>query len=777
MRFLKSHNVIASLLLCFLVLTPGITYAGFIEQTLWDIVAAVFGSLVGLAALILNAGINEFVIGFGENYATSGVGVAVDSVWVVIRDFMNMAFIFGLLYIGFKIILNSDDSNTRAMLARLIIAALLVNFSLFITKLTVDVSNSIASEIALNGFLTEEEETPRGTRTYVDMGGDLLARMGVASIFDVSEDSKLPTNQGFWYIFGSAIFMLITAFVFAAGGILLIIRYAILNLYMVLSPLMFIGWAFPPLAKLTSDYWEGFLKRAFFAPVYFLLVYFSLHILSEFQTSLNLGGTGDDGLNGVLTGSGTEIGNAASSVLPFFLLCCIFMISALVISSKIGADGASQAVNIGKSLANKTNRFARKHAGGVALRGAQRGGAELQRRYNRLDASLAKTRGGRFARGVVNTATLGLTSDKSMQTGFSSLAGARIAGSETYTEQQKRSRETQKRRNQTEDVVEREKKFYGAYNNLNDKLAEIDNTEDGEGIMIGDQARLVMGDSGRASLKEEAKKYYGSEMENTLKKMSQEEVEDLVTRSASDHNMRDVVKNENVAKYLSDAQLKGLKDSGILDNREKKEMDEMWAQGKFGKVEVLEKSNATLSELQDTIKDLRSSIKSLSKEQLGNMDLSWLKKEGIAVSLSEKDLDTLKDSGNFTQTQLDEIKDIRTTAMEKIAQEGTFINVNNIPAAADTDFQREQRQDLFKGSTADVGKHPVKIFKHAGAYEFVNPEIITQRMKNGISNTDKVEMRNALESYLNDPNTPTGTRQVWDKWKNGNSTHAAQFFS
>src|SRR5690606_21957837 len=116
-KLFPHYKKILILALCLLVGTPLVTYAdgnGFIVTALFNLVANVFGTLLGLCASILNAGINEFVIRFADNFTGSGVGRAVDSVWVIIRDFMNLAFIFGVLYIGFKIILNSDDSQTRA---------------------------------------------------------------------------------------------------------------------------------------------------------------------------------------------------------------------------------------------------------------------------------------------------------------------------------------------------------------------------------------------------------------------------------------------------------------------------------------------------------------------------------------------------------------------------------------------------------------------------------------------------------------------------------------
>lgn len=372
---LKNHKLLSIVFLGFLVLTPSLAFAGFLEETLWAAVVGIFGRILALCAILLNYGINEFVIGFADNYTTGGIGEAIDEVWVLIRDVMNLAFIFGLVYIGFKIILDSDDSRTRSMLANLVIAALLVNFSLFITKFTVDVANSFAAEIAVNGFygedkttqvINEEGQVETITRYEVDMAGDLMNRMGINSIFG----GEAAPPEGHWgYIFGTALLFIITSFVFAAGGILLAIRFVALNLYMVMSPFMFIGWALPPLARYTTEYWKGFLKRSFFAPIYFLLMYFSLHILNGLSQSRNLADSNASFKNTFAGGleAGISPIDSGKSTIPFFVVACIFMLASIVIANKMGADGASQAINIGQNLRRKAQNGLKRGTGALTF--------------------------------------------------------------------------------------------------------------------------------------------------------------------------------------------------------------------------------------------------------------------------------------------------------------------------------------------------------------------------------------------------------------------------
>ncbi|MDE2116831.1 MAG: hypothetical protein KGI79_03070, partial [Patescibacteria group bacterium] len=68
---------------------------------------------------------------------------AVNLGWVIIRDIANICFIFILIYISITTIVQGTNANfgIKNMLTKVIIAAILINFSLFFTKVIVDVSN------------------------------------------------------------------------------------------------------------------------------------------------------------------------------------------------------------------------------------------------------------------------------------------------------------------------------------------------------------------------------------------------------------------------------------------------------------------------------------------------------------------------------------------------------------------------------------------------------------------------------------------------------------
>ncbi len=360
----------------FLALTPQLVYADFLQETLWSAVTGIFGTILALCAWLFDIAINSYVIGFADEYTTSGIGLAIDQGWSLVRDIMNLLFIFGLLYIGFKIILGSDDSSTRKLLVNLIMAALLVNFSLFITKFVVDTSNSLAAQIAMNGFVGDEKEVQisdsgaTATRYQVDMSEDLMARLGLSSIFNY-ENSDSGINNDWGYIFGTAILLIVASFVFAAGAVLLIIRFVALNFYILFSPLMFIGWAFPPLGRHTTEYWRGFLGKAFFAPIYLLFIYFSVSIITALNTNRGLNDFASNSLGNALqnpSGGANAIDRLNSaSAFPYFILSIASLIMSLVVAQKLGATGASQAISIGQNMRRGAQNRLKRGAGAATF--------------------------------------------------------------------------------------------------------------------------------------------------------------------------------------------------------------------------------------------------------------------------------------------------------------------------------------------------------------------------------------------------------------------------
>lgn len=273
-----------------------------------------FTMLAGIAGVVLNLAVIHLVVGMG-GLIKGGFGASLESTWTIIRDLVNLAFIFGLVYIGFQVMLSNAGRATK-LLAPLIIAALLVNFSLLFTKVVIDLTNVAAVEIydtMLNASATGvdavgvTDEIADENEKNIGVSGLFMSIMGLKDLISPSsEDSKSRaefeetltkacggdvedeqkascTNDIFIYFLIGSIMMLVAAYAFLAGAMLLVVRFITLVMLMILSPVMFLGMAFPlPALKSISNRWFSSLwSSAFMAPVFFLLLYIGLAVGSK----------------------------------------------------------------------------------------------------------------------------------------------------------------------------------------------------------------------------------------------------------------------------------------------------------------------------------------------------------------------------------------------------------------------------------------------------------------------------------------------------------------
>jgi hypothetical protein len=114
----------------------------------YKLATGVGGIISGLGALMLDLSIQLTVIEMGTLLGPgSELGKNVQALWKTVRDIINILFIFGFIYIGIKTILDSQKSETRRTLGMLIVAALIINFSLYITEVVIDFSNIAATQV------------------------------------------------------------------------------------------------------------------------------------------------------------------------------------------------------------------------------------------------------------------------------------------------------------------------------------------------------------------------------------------------------------------------------------------------------------------------------------------------------------------------------------------------------------------------------------------------------------------------------------------------------
>ncbi len=174
--------------------------------------------------------------------------------WQIVRNLSNMVFIIALIAIAMGTLFQMSNYQFRQLLIKLVIAALLVNFSLVIGQAVLGLADTIQ-----NQFLPNNSEAIR------TLARDLMER-GTVEIFN-----NVPVTTDPFSVAANLLFMemvtLGTFAVFVAMVAFLAIRVIALWILLMVSPLAYVAGVLPTTAGLRGKWWSEFLKYAFFTPI------------------------------------------------------------------------------------------------------------------------------------------------------------------------------------------------------------------------------------------------------------------------------------------------------------------------------------------------------------------------------------------------------------------------------------------------------------------------------------------------------------------------------
>ncbi|GEM_PF-2023900 len=283
-------------------LVPGLTGVivkeGAVRVLSWVLqVIEIISAHLVTAAVLLFDWVIEYTVHFNF-LATPEAMTAVSTGWGIVRDFMNIFFIFALLFMAIATILQIDSYGWKRLLARLIIIALLINFSLFLTRVVIDASNLFASQF-YDRFTPSLNATAGGRAS---IGTTILSATSLKDAFTTAPGNKPLDNINVSVVlFMQITFNLITAWVFFSAALLFVGRFVIFIFLMVLSPAAFFLSILPSTKKYFDDWLNLLINQALVAPVFlfFILVILSIATAQVGNTPLlqivpgNLSSTGN----------------------------------------------------------------------------------------------------------------------------------------------------------------------------------------------------------------------------------------------------------------------------------------------------------------------------------------------------------------------------------------------------------------------------------------------------------------------------------------------------
>mgnify|MGYP001570431694 FL=1 len=370
--------------------------------SLANLLLTIVSRLLWIAGIFFNYSMN-FTLNLAAYIDTARGGLDINSAWVVVRDLVNITFIFSLLWIAATTILELGDH--KKFLTGLIIAALLINFSLFFTKVIIDISNTIAlqfySSITAGQFNNPNADLDGG------ISGQFMERLKLQTIYaiggkggDVAAElrSQGPqllsmTSVFMVTIFGS-IFFLVAAAVFFSAALMFVARSAMLILLMVTSPIGFIGGWIPKLKTYADMWWEQLWSQSMLAPVFLMLIWVILKMTeprtiggaaatsggSSPNTAAALTAAAGDSLvnnsgSAMASAVGTKStvsfatalsgsdGSSAAIIFNFFMLLA-FLVAALTVAKKLSGQAGKVGAKMFGTVAGGVGGFLGRHTVG-----------------------------------------------------------------------------------------------------------------------------------------------------------------------------------------------------------------------------------------------------------------------------------------------------------------------------------------------------------------------------------------------------------------------------
>lgn len=315
----------------------------------------------------------DYTIQYSLNISQSvaGASSAIVLGWTIIRDVFNMMFIFVIIWVAIATMLDISKWSAKQMLTKIILAAVLINFSFFITEVIIDAGNIfgawfyngiITTLSHVNGLGAGASASVSSATGGISLSAGIAAAMGVFGIDNANNASQFAnfaTNLAGNWSLGDNTQILISAFlrlgiivfasyIFAYVAVLFIARTVSLLFALVLSPVGFAGSLLPQTQEYAHEWWGELRKNVLLAPIFLLFLYV---IIAFTNTSIFQGASN-------VLGVSTNSNVSAIDPVQYFKY---FLLAGMLLYALKAAK--KQSGHIGDSLGKMANQLGQLAAG------------------------------------------------------------------------------------------------------------------------------------------------------------------------------------------------------------------------------------------------------------------------------------------------------------------------------------------------------------------------------------------------------------------------------
>lgn len=347
---LKKHFLLVIFLsIIFLLLIPTNNAHAFSFFGIEDIASDAFFSsigwvvnliskIIGATLLPLAANLLNWIFEVGK-FTTAPVVV---SGWAISRDIANMGFILVLLFIGFATILKLNTYGIKQLLPKLIMIALLINFSLVIGGVFIDMGNDIGRFFVSGG----SEDT-------TGVGDNIMAAVALTRTIQPNTDAlsveELESDNLLIKSLGALAMTIVVTFLLSAMVLIMFFRMIFLWILLILAPLAWIAYVIPHASQYWSQWWTKFLQWSFFPAIFGFFIYLGVFTGLKFSAPESFGSIPT--IPAALTRADTLPFQSITTLLQYTAVIFILFFG-LIAAQKWSLAGASTAMKLGNTGKN-----------------------------------------------------------------------------------------------------------------------------------------------------------------------------------------------------------------------------------------------------------------------------------------------------------------------------------------------------------------------------------------------------------------------------------------
>jgi hypothetical protein len=343
---------------------------GYIIAWIGGVIIAIDAWLVG-AMLGLNNGVFQSAI--------------VQKGFAVTLSIANLGFVLGIIIVAVATILRRETYGYKAILWKLIVAAILVNFSLVIAAPIFNLGNSfsiyflncvdpsgggcsgkgagvgLTAPNSMNDFASNLAGAFNPQVALITSSSSSIKTADSISLGNSLGDMLVPIMSIVFVAFE----LVAIAIVLAALVVMLLIRYIYIAILAILMPFAWLGWVFPGIKDWWSKWWSNFFRWTFFSPIVLFFLWLAMATMNSMRNGTAIAnqqiGTYTSTANNPIVQSLSNlfkgfftpiIGQALSMVLMLGLT-----IGGLIVADKMSITGAGSAVKAAQGVGKSVQGF------------------------------------------------------------------------------------------------------------------------------------------------------------------------------------------------------------------------------------------------------------------------------------------------------------------------------------------------------------------------------------------------------------------------------------